>query len=74
MCRIIWVNLSNYLSEKRGHVKSWIMCQCHHSYIQSRVHSRYKLYIYYEETKKENISYAFEQLIYNLKIHNRTKL
>jgi len=39
--RGFWVNLS----EKRGHVKSWTMCQHHHSHVWFRIHSRWGLHL-----------------------------
>jgi len=30
--------------------------------------------MYYESPKKEIVSYAFEYLIYNLKLYNRVKI
>jgi len=38
----IWILLKfiEFLSEKRGHVKSWTMCQRHHSHMRRSIYTR----------------------------------
>ena len=42
----IYLNSVEFLSEKRGHVKSWTMCQRHHSHMWRRIHTRFLFFFF----------------------------